>query len=623
MNDIQNTYWWLNNKDSAHNDVFSFINYLEQNQSYRYSDHLRFMRLYGDYEVSGLSPFNYSRMEPSVNTSHRVTLNIVQSLVDTIASKMSKNKPKPMFLTDGGDWSMRKKAKNLNKFLEGIYYSTEFYTHMQFALKDALINGTGVVKLFTEGSELKAERVFINELKIDDVESYYSKPRQMHQVKFIHKETLKHMFPGNDIIIDQAAETPDPSEMSGTKLLEMVRVVESWKLPSVKGSDDGRHIITINTRTLFDEPYKKSYFPFVVLRWTQKPLGWYGQGVAEQVAGIQLEINKILRTIQVSMHLVSIPKILVEAGSKINTATLNNKIGGIIKYSGTPPSYQALGHIPPELFRHLDWLYNRAFERVGVSQLAAQSLKPAGLDSGKALREFNNIESERFIEFGQRYEQAFMSASEIMIDLVKDIYAETGSFKVKIKGKKFLDTIDWSEVDMDEDKYVMQVFPTSALSSTPAARFQEVLEMIQAGFIAKEDAIRLLDFPDLSSVVSLESAAADNIDSMIERIVDDEDYVQPEPFENLQLGILKFTQAYNKYKSEGAPDTVLEMLVMWIDDARSLLKQQELEAQGAMTPQMMGAPIVAPGVSAPELGLQQALPQQGQALSSETLPSGI
>ena len=48
-----------------------------------------------------------------------------------------------------------------------------------------------------------------------------------------------------------------------------------------------------------------------------RPVGFFGQGLAEQLQGLQLEINKTLRTIQVSMHLVSVPKQLVEASSKL------------------------------------------------------------------------------------------------------------------------------------------------------------------------------------------------------------------------------------------------------------------------------------------------------------------
>lgn len=573
--------WWKSEQGTFHENVAAYLAYLEQNQSYTSHDNLRYMRLYGNYEMQGLDSYAYSRTETSYNTSHRVTLNVVQSIIDTVISKMSKNKPKPTFLTDGGNWTLQQKAKKLSKFCEGVFSSTKYYKHAINAMKDACIFGTGAVKIYKEDGNIKAERVFIEELKIDDREAYYSNPRQMHQTKYIHKSVLLELFPEHAHFIDQANNSAENMVNNTNPRLEnMIRVVESWHLPSGKTVDkkgnpikhDGIKTITIINKTLHSEPYTKSYFPFVFFKWNEKPIGFWGLGLSEQLQGIQLEINKLLRTIQVSMHLVSIPKLLVEASSKVVTAHLNNKIGGIIKYAGTPPKYEPLGGVPPELFTHLDRLYERAYEISGVSMLSAQSDKPSGLDSGKALREFNDIESERFLEVGQRYEQSFIDAARIMLDMAKECYEDNDQeFKVQVKGKKFIETIDWSEVDIADDKFLMDIFPTSSLSNTPSGRLQDVQELLQAGFISKEDGLKLLDFPDLESVMSLENAETEDIERTIEQMMSKGKYETPEPYQNLELGIRKCQQAYLKYRSDGAPDTRLELLRRWMEDAQQLL----------------------------------------------------
>ena len=53
------------------------------------------------------------------------------------------------------------------------------------AFQDACIFGSGCIKIYIEEGEIKAERVIIDEIKIDDIESYYGKPRQIHQVKYV------------------------------------------------------------------------------------------------------------------------------------------------------------------------------------------------------------------------------------------------------------------------------------------------------------------------------------------------------------------------------------------------------------------------------------------------------
>lgn len=572
-------FWWKGPEDSIHENVFAFVSHLDTDQSYKSQDNLRHMRLYGNYDLIGHDHLSFNRVETSSSVRHRVTMNVVQSIIDTVVSKMTKNKPKPTFLTDGGDWTLQRKAKKLTKFCEGVFNSSDFYTQAVQAFRDSCIFGTGAIKIFKSNGNVCAERVFIDEIKVDDTEALYAKPRQLHQTKYIHKDVLKEMFPEHVGYIDQASNSSGSYHGSNNQSQNLIRVIESWHLPSGKikskdGKDvkhDGMHSISIINKTLFTESYSKDYFPFVFFKWGEKPVGFWGLGVSETLAGIQLEINKILRTIQVSMHLCSIPKIFVEASSKVVTAHLNNKIGGIIKYAGTPPKYEALGSVPPELFTHLNNLYQRAYELAGVSQLAAQSLKPGGLDSGKALREFNDIESERFMEIGQRYEKAFVNAAEIIVDIAREIYAEDGEFKVKVKGKHFIETIDWKDVDMEDDKFLMDVFPTSSLSSTPAGRLQDVQELLAAGFISKEDGLKLLDFPDLESTMTLLNAGLEDIERMIEIMIDKGDYQTPEPYQNLELGIRKCQQAYLKYKAENAPDERLELLRRWMDDAQGLL----------------------------------------------------
>jgi len=594
-------HWWLEDDQNIHNAVFGHVQYLTTSQAYRSVDNIRNMRLYANYDVVSLSSYNHSRVDSMNNTTHRVTLNVIQSMIDTVVSKITKNKPKPTFLTDGADWELQQKAKKLTKFCEGVFYGAKVYQEATKAFIDACIFGTGAVKFFACDGEIKCERVLIDEILTDDVESYYGKPRTLHQTKFIHKDILKEMFPGNDHLIDEATIYNPSNSIGGyNKNKHMVFVVESWHLPSGKKAKDGKHTITISNKTLLSESYTKESFPFIFLKWNERPTGFFGQGIAEMLTGIQLEMNKILKTIQISMHLVSVPKLFVEASSKIVTAHLDNKIGGIIKYAGVKPDYSPLGGVPPELFQHLERLYTKAYEIIGVSSLSAQSQKPSGLDAAVALREFNNIESERFMSVGIRYEQAFMDASSLILSLAKDLYDQNGEFSIKVKGNSFIETINWEDVNMEDDKYMMEVFPTSALSSTPAARLQDVTELMQAGFISKEDGMKLLDFPDLKATTNLYNAALEDIEMTIDRMMSKGEYQPPEAYQNLSLGMTKVQQAYLLAKTQNAPEERLELLRRWVEDASALIqKATEAAVPPAPVPGMEAAAPQIPGVESP------------------------
>jgi hypothetical protein len=49
--------------------------------------------------------------------------------------------------------------------------------------------------------------------------------------------------------------------------------------------------------------------------------------------------------------------------------------------------------------------------------LSAAAQKPAGLDSGKALREYNDIESDRFMTIGQAYERYYLQLAKLDISV--------------------------------------------------------------------------------------------------------------------------------------------------------------------------------------------------------------
>ena len=132
---------------------------------------------------------------------------------------------------------------------------------------------------------------------------------------------------------------------------------------------------------------------------------------------------------------------------------------------------------------------------------------------------------------------------------------------------------------------------------------------MQAGLISKEDSMKLLDFPDLKGMYSMNNAGVDDIERQIENMIDGGDYQTPEPFQNLKYGITKMQQAYLKYRSEGAPELVLENFRQWMSDANNLMNQAQAEAAAAQQPPQqapLGAP--APPPQSDMVPLQTATP---------------
>tara|TARA_Y100000296_G_scaffold86327_1_gene125711 strand:- start:1843 stop:3777 length:1935 start_codon:yes stop_codon:yes gene_type:complete len=584
-------FWWQGKKD-PHTAIDKHITVLRDEQNEFYNDLNTYVGLYGGRPLSsGDDSFRYRSNRP------RLTFNIIHSLCQAATAKIAKHRPGISFLTSGGDWSQQRKAKNLDKFMQGQIYATKAYAIAQKAFLDACIFGTGVIKVFMEHGETKLERVQLIELTLDSAESQTAEPRQIFQTKMVSRHVLAAKFPEHKKEILDAVEKIDDYEQEETKYSDMIKCHEAWHLPSGPDSEDGRHIISIATATLLDEEYEKDYFPFVFIRWTESPISFWGNGLAKEVKGIQVEINKLLAQIQQQMHLGT-PKVFIDESSKIVTAHVNNRVWGAIRYRGKPPQFFVPRTVSGEMFSHLDRLVNQAFEQTGISQLSAQSKKPPGLDSGRALREFSDIESERFMVVGQAYESVFIEIARQLISLIKDVSLDGEKYtSISFSPNSGVEHIDWKDVNMKEDQYVMRIQPVGTLPQTPAAKLASVTEMHMNGMFSTEEAHQLLEFPDLDRSNKLKNAHVELIDKIIDDMIDKGNYTPPEPYFNLGLGVERVQQAYNLGKLEGVPEDRLELLRRWITQAVSTMDLAQPKP-----PPMMPSPEGMPPMGAPPPG---------------------
>lgn len=573
-----NSRWWLAPKSERAQAVTAVVKTIAEFDSKRQTQYQISARLYGNANLMGINGISYSKVQSvQAGKTDRLTYNVCQSVVDTITAKMAKNKPKPMFLTSGGDYKIQRKAKKLDKFVEGVFYENSAHHLGPDIFRDGCVSGDGFVHVFAKDGRVKYERTIPGELYVDWVDGFYGQPRQLHRVKNVDRQCLIDMFPSKKTLISTANSASSDLTGVARNIADQVTVVESWHLKSGPEATDGLHSINLAEGNLFEEEWEKDYFPFAKFTWCKRLFGFWGQGLVEQVQNIQLEINKILWVIQRSFHLAGSFKILVEHGSKIVSEHFNNDIGTVVGFTGTPPQYITPNIVANEMYQHLQTLKQSAYEQAGISQMSASAQKPAGLNSGKALREFNDIESDRFMTIGQAYEHFFMQLGRLTVDCAKDIFENDKKLTVKVPGSKFIETIDWKDVDLEEDEYVMKVFPVSSLPNEPAGRLQTIQEYIQAGFINPRTGRKLLDFPDLEQVEELANSAEDYINEILEKIIDKGEFTPPEPYDDLGLARELTLQYYAQGKTNGLEEEKLDMLRQFMDQL-DVLEQKTAQA---------------------------------------------
>lgn len=584
MNELMttNAFWYeAETKEDRARMMFSQVRWLRDNQLNTVEEeNLLNVRLYGNSEIFGLNPYSYTQKQ----SNSRIGLNVIKQSCDTATSRIAKSKPRPQFLTQNGDYRLKKEAKKLQRYVDGTFYENKAYQLGQEIFRDATVVGKGCVKFFPKKTSIGMERVFVNELLVDQAEAMMGDPSILYQRKTINKRKLKGIYRKHAKLIDQTPTIEDET-MGGIKLSQMVEVIEAWKLPSGEDTGDGLHIIATEKGVLFEEVWEEDWFPFSFFDWSKRIFGWYSSGISDELRGIQLEINKLLLIIQRSMHLGAIPKIFLNANSKIVKAHLNNEIGGIITYTGEKPSYDQLMNVPPVLFTQLQNLYDKAFQVVGLSQMSVTGSKPAGLDSGKALRTYNDIETERFSVVAQNYDQFFVDMSDKLILMSERESKKKGSkLKVTSFNSKFIEPIEWNKINIKRDQFVLKTFPTNFLSSTPEGKLQDIQDLMGLGMLDQREAMALLDYPDLEGVTEYKNAQFDDIHAVLELIVDEGEYTAPMPYQALDYGRKLFQQVYVKLKNQNLEEERLEMLLRWGEDATKLMEKAMAGQQPALQP---------------------------------------
>lgn len=606
--------WWRMEDDhDIAGSITSTIQFISDHQPGRLNQLTASTRLYSNTNVNsffgGAFKSPAGQATNSSPGSGRISFNLCSSIVDTLVAKMAKNKVIPTFITSGGLWGMQKQAEQLSKFVEGCFYANDIHKKGVMSLKDSGVWGTGLVHIFNCNSKVAVERVFPHEIIVDEVEAINGMPQQLHRVKIVDRGILGNMFKDNKEAFDKIMNTPisTGSNMTviGATAADLLTVTESWHLATDEESDDGLHVICLGDEVLYKEIYTKTYFPFAMLHYNKRLVGFWGQGAVERVQNLQAEINKLMILIQKAMWMGGGFKILLENGSKVVKQHLDNEIGTIITYSNTPPQYISPPMIQAEIYPYIDALIAKGYQQEGISQLAASSLKPQGVDSGAALRTFDSIAEDRQMFLAQDMETFYLEIARQMIEVVKDIHEETGTYKVIYPGTLSFETIDWGEINLSKDEYVMKAFPTSELPNEPGAKKQTVIEYMQAGLITPRAGRKLLAMPDVEMSDKLANAAEDLLCKIIEDILENDIYRAPEPYYDLTLAKQLSLEYYNYADLNNCPEPKLELLRQFINQINDLtglnaVPPAPMQASPQALPQPTPTSSLLPNIAKPQ-----------------------
>lgn len=559
-------------------------------------------------------------------------LNASKAVVNTVVSRLSKNRPMPSFVVDDADWSLKRKAKQYRKFILGEMMQTDFDARSKEALLDGAIVGAGLTRIDDtgDGEKVFAERVLCEEWLYDPRECRYGKPQQAILIRRYARAHLADLFPEHAARIYNAPpsqlrpqENLDDDLTSAQDLDDYVDAFEAWHLPR---RDDGRRVLCIDGATLISEQWHEERFPVATFRYQKPRRGVWGRGLIHELKDLQHRINCIVRDMQMNLQATGRGAYVMSEADAIPAELLTGLQPFTIKYKGNrPPVWTAPTPINPAQLEMLQFFMQQMFEISGVSQAAAASRSSLGAGaSGVALDTQYDIESERFAMQEAQYAEYRLDAAQLYIDASKRVARKRAEGKDEKRkpyvsgwlGRDAIEKLEHDKVSLESDDYRLQLEAVNFIPDTRAGKLSAVGQLAQAGVIPQWLSAALFDEPDLQRGAKITLAAFHNCERKMETCADpDKPMPAPAPYNDLQLELTMCTAYLNNAEAENAPAEVIERYLQYLSLVEDLIAKKAPPAP-AVDPAMAaaGGPGIVPGVG------QTVPPMSGGAMPPEMMP---
>lgn len=616
---VPKRWWQLEDKECA-DEVQAIAEKLESEHQHLRNKALDAIRSYHGIELSGLGPQDYIKADPNAEIFFPLHNSGVETLVSQIGGRQ---KPKPQFQTNGAEWRVRRRARKADKLIEGILqqpqgpYQNAWELAEDALLRDGFITGNGSLYVSHCDGKVKYERVNDYELLVDPSEAESGEPTNLLWAypcdidkliaEFVDDEEDEQEAEANLRAI-LAAKDVSSLEM-GRRVVRQVRVVQAWRLPLSK-KQPGRHVITVQGRTLYSREWKRKRFPFV--RFVASRLRgclWRGQGIVELGDSMVREVNEGAVRMQERVKLSANKRTYFRPGS-VNEEALQANDAEVLIPVQEGHEYPSETLVPPFTEAERAWNegnVSKYYDFMGIQQSAATGRKEPGVNAAVAMRTLNDLGSLRQAPRARRYEYAFVELARCTLDALEDI-AELNGGKVIVRrvGKRSVEELDYSQIKMNEAEFELTIAPASSLPNDPAGRLSMVQELFNAGAISLPTFRNLLGWPDLDAEMNSETSEYEYLEELAERYLDAEestwdegDYESPLGFiVDKQRALLQFSAHYFQAKLDKAPAFNLELIETYIKELDAMIAAAEQAALAAQSPPI-GPGMVPPGGAPP------------------------
>jgi hypothetical protein len=435
-------------------------------------------------------------------------INVIKSAVDTIASKISQANVRPYFIPSDGDYDTDKACKKLQDYFDIWLDEQHAYPKSVMCFRDAAVYDVGVMHVDAESQSISRVPPW----------EYFIDPGEYNQGAVTEVAWKRSFYPL--AALRERLTNKKLKKLLSEKSNRQGDFHTYWDLyGGQKFEFYGGDWECVGTPVDLDyEKYGGLYRrPFVEMFYTKPMKGFFSVSLADDLYPLQRQIDEMVKRLDAATRNAILQMILVPKGSGLKASTLENNVRAY-DFTPGPDGGAPISIAPPAInqqFIELLQMYiTQAYAIAGVSQLSAQSKKPADLESGRALETMEDIESDRFNVQLQQFTHFLVDLSRVAID----VFPKSKQILEKNPGmaRKQKDKVTWGDVCKQRDIFSIQFSAASSLSKDPNERFAQIQMLNGMGLIDKPMMKQFAQLPDLQGIYTMINSSYDYSQKIID-----------------------------------------------------------------------------------------------------------
>ncbi len=548
--------------------------------------------------------------------NHRRALqNLTQVGLDSLVARLVDNECHVTFNTDDADYGLEIRAEKEEGFVTGEFYRLDIYNKLEQVGRDAGWAGDGWLNFYELGKKICAERVFPAEMYLDLQSTLSAPPRELYRVRYVTRSYARMRWPDMASVIDELP-SGEPVYTYYQPSNGLIKLVEAIHLPDREFGKDakGWRLVFCGNVLIERKEWTREQFPYVRFQWSPDVCGGYSVGLIEQIAPLQLELNRIKLRKSQAIHLLAVPRVWKNAGSEFEP-TFNNEVGWIYNFTGQQPVTEVGLAVPPDLWNEEQRIQQAMLLQCGISPFDAQQQTPDRFDSRPGLREYHQLASKRHALVSKNWERAHLDCARQIVALAKEIFEEYGEYRTIGYAKEFVQEIDWKDANLENDRFHMRLAPTNLLPTDPTGKRLAVQDLAQAQAFQQDPAMLwelLTGAPDIDRFIKRKLSGQKLIEKQMYMITSRQEYMGPDEMQDVERAKLVAQETYWEIaaKTPRTPEDkkrhqeTLDMLDRYRQEAEGILQRilQQQQADAALAAPPPGAPPSDPGIPAGPAG---------------------